>query len=54
MAKIQISENESLREAIRRSTKLCDKEGLINQSTRYAHFENPSDKRRREARRRIT
>jgi small subunit ribosomal protein S21 len=39
MAKIQISENESLREAIRRFKKMCDKEGIINQSKRYAYFE---------------
>ena len=53
MAKIQISENESLREAVRRFKKMCDKEGIINQSKRYAYFEKPSDKRRREASRRI-
>ena len=53
MAKIQISENESLREALRRFKKMCDKEGIINQSKRYAYFEKPSDKRRREASRRI-
>ena len=53
MAKVQISENESLREAIRRFKKMCDKEGIINQSKRYAYFEKPSDKRRREASRRI-
>ena len=33
--------------------KMCDKEGIINQSKRYAYFEKPSDKRRREASRRI-
>ena len=40
MAKIQISENESLREAIRRFKKMCDKEGIINQSKRYAYLKN--------------
>jgi len=45
MAKIQISENESLREAIRRFKKMCDKEGIINQSKRYAkHKEGPESK----------
>ena len=53
MAKIQISENESLREAVRRFKQMCDKEGIIHQSKRYAYFEKPSDKRRREASRRI-
>ncbi|ODS31893.1 MAG: 30S ribosomal protein S21 [Candidatus Scalindua rubra] len=53
MAKIQISENESLREALRRFKKMCDKEGIINQSKRYAYFEKPSDKRRREESRRV-
>jgi small subunit ribosomal protein S21 len=53
MARVQISGNESLREAVRRFKKMCDKEGIINQSKRYAYFEKPSDKRRREANRRI-
>lgn len=33
--------------------KMCDKEGIINQSKRYAYFEKPSDKRRREESRRV-
>ena len=53
MAKIQISDNESLKEALRRFKKMCDKEGIINQSKRYAYYEKPSDKRRREENRRI-
>jgi len=53
MAKVQISENESLREALRRFKKMCDKEGIINQSKRCAFYEKPSDKRRREENRRI-
>jgi small subunit ribosomal protein S21 len=53
MARVQVSDNESLREALRRFKKMCDKEGIINQSKRYAYFEKPSDKRRREENRRI-
>lgn len=53
MAKVQVSDNESLREALRRFKKMCDKEGIINQSKRYAYFEKPSEKRRREENRRI-
>lgn len=53
MAKVQVSGNESLREALRRFKKMCDKEGIINQSKRYAYYEKPSDKRRREANRRL-
>ncbi len=53
MAKVQVSENESLREALRRFKKMCDKEGIINQSKRYAFYEKPSDRRRREENRRV-
>lgn len=53
MAKIQITSNENIREALRRFKKMCDKEGIINQSKRIAYFEKPSETRRREESRRI-
>ena len=53
MAKIQITQDENIREALRRFKKMCDKEGIINQSKRMAYFEKPSEKRRREESRRI-
>ncbi|OHB43233.1 MAG: 30S ribosomal protein S21, partial [Planctomycetes bacterium RIFOXYB12_FULL_42_10] len=34
MAKVQISGDENIREALRRFKKMCDKEGIINQSKR--------------------
>ncbi|MDR4507258.1 MAG: 30S ribosomal protein S21 [Candidatus Brocadiaceae bacterium] len=53
MAKIQITSDENIREALRRFKKMCDKEGIINQSKRIAYFEKPSEKKRREESRRI-
>jgi small subunit ribosomal protein S21 len=53
MAKIQITPEENIREALRRFKKMCDKEGIINQSKRIAYFEKPSEKKRREESRRI-
>ncbi len=53
MAKIQITSDENIKEALRRFKKMCDKEGIINQSKRIAYFEKPSEKRRREESRRI-
>ncbi|NUO08056.1 MAG: 30S ribosomal protein S21 [Candidatus Brocadia sp.] len=53
MAKIQITSDENIREALRRFKKMCDKEGIINQSKRIAYFEKPSERRRREESRRI-
>ncbi|MEK6558818.1 MAG: 30S ribosomal protein S21, partial [Planctomycetota bacterium] len=38
---------------LRRFKKMCDKEGIINQSKRIAYFEKPSEKKRREESRRI-
>ncbi|BBO19007.1 30S ribosomal protein S21 [Candidatus Brocadia pituitae] len=53
MAKIQITSDENIREALRRFKKMCDKEGIINQSKRIAYFEKPSERKRREESRRI-
>lgn len=53
MAKIQITQDENIRDALRRFKKMCDKEGIINQSKRIAYFEKPSEKKRREESRRI-
>ena len=53
MAKVQISGDENIREALRRFKKMCDKEGIINQSKRMAYFEKPSERKRREESRRI-
>lgn len=53
MAKIQITHDENIRDALRRFKKMCDKEGIINHSKRIAYFEKPSEKKRREESRRI-
>ncbi|MGR3309529.1 MAG: 30S ribosomal protein S21 [Candidatus Brocadiales bacterium] len=53
MAKIQITGEETLKEALRRFKKICDKEGIIIQSKRDAYYEKPSDRRRREENRRV-
>lgn len=53
MAKVMISSDETVREALRRFKKICDKEGIINQSKRNAYYEKPSEKRRREESRRV-
>lgn len=53
MAKVQLTGKESIRDALRRFKKLCDKEGIINQSKRSAYYEKPSERRRREESRRI-
>ncbi|MGR3318958.1 MAG: 30S ribosomal protein S21 [Candidatus Anammoxibacter sp.] len=52
MAKIQLTGRESVKEALRRFKKICDREGIINHSKRIAFFEKPSEKRRREESRR--
>lgn len=53
MAKIQLSGQENIKEALRRFKKICDKEGIINHSKRIAYYEKPSEKKRREESRRI-
>ena len=53
MAKILLTGEENLKEALRMFRKMCDKEGIINESRRGAYYEKPSDRRRREESRRL-
>ncbi|MHC4196912.1 MAG: 30S ribosomal protein S21 [Planctomycetota bacterium] len=53
MAKVVLSGDESVRDALRRFKKICDKEGIINKSKRNAYYEKPSERRRREESRRV-
>lgn len=53
MAKVLITGDETVREALRRFKKMCDKEGIVNQSKRAAYYEKPSERRRREESRRL-
>ncbi len=53
MAKVVLSGEETVRDALRRFKKICDKEGIINQSKRNAYYEKPSERRRREESRRV-
>lgn len=48
MAKIIIRPKESVKDALRRFKKLCDREGIINRCKRVQRFEKPSEARRRE------
>jgi len=47
MAKVIVGHDESIRNALRRFKKLCDKEGIINRTRRTARYEKPSQQRRR-------
>ncbi len=53
MAKVVLSGDETVRDALRRFKKICDKEGIINKSKRNAYYEKPSERRRREESRRV-
>ena len=48
MAKVVLQNAESIRNALRRFKKICDKEGIITRTKRMAHFEKPSERRRRD------
>ncbi len=48
MAKVVLHPDESVKDALRRFKKLCDREGIINRSKRIKRFEKPSERRRRE------
>ncbi|NLW51300.1 MAG: 30S ribosomal protein S21 [Candidatus Brocadiaceae bacterium] len=53
MAKILVQPRESVKDALRRFKKLCDREGIVNRSKRVARFEKPSVQRRREKNERL-
>jgi len=49
MAKIEVKQDEHIRDALRRFKKLCDHEGILSRSRRRNFYEKPSERRRREA-----
>ncbi|MHC4788456.1 MAG: 30S ribosomal protein S21 [Planctomycetota bacterium] len=53
MAKVLIHPNESIKDALRRFKKLCNREGIVNRSKRRARYEKPSARRRRERNERL-
>jgi small subunit ribosomal protein S21 len=53
MAKIVVRNNESIKDALRRFKKLCEREGIVNRSKRSARYEKPSERRRRERNERL-
>ena len=47
MAKVIVKPDESVKDALRRFKKLCDKEGIINRMKRSSRYEKPSEQQRR-------
>lgn len=45
--KINVREGEDLKDAVKRFKKMCDKEGVLKDIKRVAHYEKPSERRRR-------
>lgn len=48
--RIKARGGESTEQLLRRFKKLCEKEGLTKEVKKRAHFEKPSERRRRDAR----
>jgi small subunit ribosomal protein S21 len=53
MIKVQVRQNEPVEAALRRFKRQCNYAGIFRLTKKYAYFEKPSDKRRREERERI-
>jgi len=47
MIKVKLRGNETTEQMLKRFKKLCEKEGLTKDLKRLAHYEKPSEKRRR-------
>lgn len=50
MIKVKLRGNESAEQMLKRFKKMCEKEGLTKDMKRVAHYEKPSEKRRRRVR----
>jgi len=47
MAVVKVREGESFERALRRFKKQCEKEGIMAEFRKHAHYEKPSVKRKR-------
>ena len=50
MIRVKVRMNESLDQLLKRFKKACEKEGLTRDIKRKAHYEKPSEQRRRQQR----
>lgn len=48
-----VREDETLESALRRFRRLCNQSGLMSELRRRAHYEKPSDVKRRERKKRL-
>lgn len=53
MAKIKLSTTESLERALKRFKRMCNNEGIFSELKRHSYYDKPSDRRRREKKRRL-
>ena len=47
MAQVQVRQNESLDQALRRFKKQIQQSGILKEAREHEHYEKPSDKRRK-------
>ena len=47
MAQVQVRQNESLDQALRRFKKQLQQSGVLKEAREHEHYEKPSDKRRK-------
>jgi small subunit ribosomal protein S21 len=51
--RVQAKANEPLEKTLRRLRKICNNEGITREVKRHAHYEKPSERRRRKERERL-
>jgi small subunit ribosomal protein S21 len=49
LAQVQVRQNESLDQALRRFKKQLQQSGILKEAREHEHYEKPSDKRRKAA-----
>ena len=49
MSEIKIKDNESLESALKRFRRECSKSGVMSEYRKRAHYEKPSEKKKRKA-----
>ena len=53
MAKIKLAANEHLEKALKRFKRMCNNEGIFSDLKKHSYYDKPSDRRRRERKRRL-
>ena len=53
MVRVTVAKDEPLEKALKRLKKICDNEGMLGKIRHASYYEKPSERRRKEAKKRL-